>query len=349
MARSAAGLIPTVQQVLNGQRRAIARAVSLVENRDPAGIELLQQLYPHSGNAHVIGITGPPGAGKSTLVAALVQHWRQQGRRVAVIAVDPSSPFTGGAILGDRVRLAVGPRDAGTYFRSLGSRGQLGGVSHATADVIGVLDAAGFGIIILETVGAGQSEVAIMHLAHTVVVLSVPGLGDDVQAAKAGILEVGDIYVVNKADRDGADRVVAELRMMLELAEAQSGPSVSPTDWRPPVIKTVATSGQGVGQVVEAVERHHSSQDRVERCIARRRAHADRRLRGLIAERLLAAWLAAAEAGDRWSQAVADVVGRRKSPYAAAEALLSDNDLVKQFCTAFGAVADRGGGGGGER
>lgn len=206
-----------VQRFLAGDRRALARAITWVENGQPEAREVIKSIYPSTGRAHIIGITGPPGAGKSTLVDRLASHLRQSGQSVAIVAVDPSSPFSGGAILGDRIRMQRSLTDPGIFMRSLASRGHLGGISLATGDVVSLMDAFGFDIVLVETVGAGQSEVEIMGLAHTTVVVLVPGMGDDVQAIKAGILEIGDVFAVNKADRDGADRAVTEIEMMLDL------------------------------------------------------------------------------------------------------------------------------------
>ncbi|MCW2982431.1 MAG: transport system ATPase [Conexibacter sp.] len=235
-----------------GDARAVARLISLVEDESPLLREVMAGLAPHAGNAQIIGVTGSPGVGKSTSTNALVAELRKRGKRVGVLAVDPSSPFSGGALLGDRVRMQDHALDPEVYIRSMASRGHLGGLSWATPQALRVLDAAGCDVILIETVGVGQSEVEIAGLADTTMVLLAPGMGDGIQAAKAGILEIGDIYVVNKADRDGADQVRRDLRGMLAQGERPEGA------WRPPVLKTVAQTGEGVDEVAEELERHRS-------------------------------------------------------------------------------------------
>ncbi|MDX6317621.1 MAG: GTPase [Nocardioidaceae bacterium] len=256
-----------VARARGGDPRAVARLISLVEDASPLLREVAERLAPHTGNAEVIGITGAPGVGKSTSTSALVTVLRQAGRRVGVLAVDPSSPFSGGALLGDRVRMQEHATDAGVYIRSMASRGHLGGLAWAAPQAIRVLDAAGCEVVLVETVGVGQSEVDVAGLADTTVVLLAPGMGDGIQAAKAGILEIGDVYVVNKADRDGADIVVRELRSVLSLG-FEAG------DWRPPIVKTVASTGEGMADEVAAIARHRERLESTGELEARRRRRA---------------------------------------------------------------------------
>ena len=234
-----------------GSPRAVARLISLVEDSHPALREVMAALAPHTGQAHVIGLTGSPGVGKSTSTNALVAAFRARGKRVGILAVDPSSPFSGGALLGDRVRMQDHALDPEVYIRSMASRGHLGGLSWTTPQAIRVLDAAGCDVVLVETVGVGQSEVEIAGLADTTIVLLAPGMGDGIQAAKAGILEIGDVFVVNKADRDGADATVRDLRHMISL-----GDRTEPGLWRPPVVKTVAARGEGVDEVMDGIDKH---------------------------------------------------------------------------------------------
>jgi LAO/AO transport system kinase len=239
-----------VKELLKGNRRAAARLMTLAESMSPDAHAAIKQLYPHTGNAHIIGVTGPPGSGKSTLVDKLIKEFRDQGQTVGVVAVDPSSPFTGGALLGDRIRMSRFSTDPEVFIRSMGSRGSLGGLAWATYDVVHILDAFGKDIIIVETVGAGQAEVNIIQIAETIVLLSVPGLGDDIQTIKAGVMEIGDIFTINKADLDGADRRYVELQMALNIDRTSDG-------WEPPIIKVIATTGEGVEELVTAIQQHH--------------------------------------------------------------------------------------------
>ncbi|SEC61699.1 LAO/AO transport system kinase [Streptomyces melanosporofaciens] len=246
--------VPTlVEQARQGRPRAVARLISLVEGASPQLREVMAALAPLAGGAYVVGVTGSPGVGKSTSTSALVSAYRRIGKRVGVLAVDPSSPFSGGALLGDRVRMSEHASDLGVYIRSMATRGHLGGLAWAAPQAIRVLDAAGCDVVLVETVGVGQSEVEIAAQADTSVLLLAPGMGDGIQAAKAGILEIGDVYVVNKADREGADATARELNHMLGLGEGRA-----PGDWRPPIVKTVAARGEGIDEVVEALEKHRA-------------------------------------------------------------------------------------------
>ena len=298
------------QGVLEGRARAIGRAISEVERDSGAVPAILRRLFPRTGRARILGITGPPGAGKSTLVQRLAQAYRRAGRRVGIVAVDPSSPFTGGAILGDRIRMAEIYTDPGVFIRSMATRGALGGLARATSDAVDVLDAAGFDVILIETVGVGQDEVDVVRAADTTAVVLVPGLGDDIQAIKAGILEIADVFVVNKAEREGADRAVAELSMMLDFAGHPA--------WRPPIVKTTAPSGSGVAQAVAALEAHGAYLAESGEGRRRRALRARSRLLALLEDRFRRAIEARAPEPDGLEEAVRAVEQRREDPYSAA-------------------------------
>lgn len=238
-----------VAKLQAGDKLALTRAISTVENGGPRAAAILRELTPHLGRARVLGVTGPPGAGKSTLVNQLIHFYRNAGKKVAIVAVDPSSSISGGAVLGDRIRMQEFYGDEGVYIRSMASRGMVGGLSAATNDAVRVLDAANFDVIVIETVGAGQDEVSIAKAAQTTILVEVPGLGDDVQSIKAGILEIADVLVVNKADREGADKLATYLRTML---------TYSMYDWKPPIVKTIASNGDGIAQLAEKIDEHHT-------------------------------------------------------------------------------------------
>jgi len=305
-----------VDRARQGDPRAVARLISLVEDASPALREVMAALVPHAGRAAVLGVTGSPGVGKSTVTSALVAAFRAAGRRVGVLAVDPSSPFSGGALLGDRVRMQEHATDPGVYIRSMATRGHLGGLAWATPQALRVLDAAGCGIVLIETVGVGQSEVDVAALADTTLVLLAPGMGDGIQAAKAGILEVGDVFVVNKSDRDGADQVVRDLRGAIRLAER------APGDWRPPIVKTVAVHREGLDDVVSAVDKH--------RVWMERGGELDRRRRRRVRDEIEAIAVTALRRrfGDLHGDARLDTLAEKVlagqfDPYAAADEIIA--------------------------
>lgn len=271
-----------VERARRGEHRAVARLISLVENAGPQLPEVAAALAPHTGRAHVVGLTGPPGVGKSTSTSVLVTALRARGRRVGVLAVDPSSPFSGGALLGDRVRMGEHATDDGVFIRSMATRGHLGGLAWATPQALRVLDAAGCDLVLIETVGVGQSEVEVVALADTTVVLLAPGMGDGVQAAKAGILEVADVFVVNKADRDGAAQTVRDLRHMMSLGAAAAA------GWIRPVVPTVAARGEGVDELVEALDAHRAHLDETGERERRRLARAESEIEAITVERVRA-------------------------------------------------------------
>ena len=307
------GVAELIEAAESGDRRALARLISLVEDYLPTGLEALRLLYPRGGRAMTTGFTGAPGAGKSTLVAGEIAEIRSQGRDVAVVAVDPSSPFSGGAILGDRIRMQAHVDDAGVYVRSMANRGHLGGISAATPRVVAVLDAVGFAEIIVETVGVGQAEVEVATTADTTVVVVNPGWGDSIQAAKAGLLEIGDVFVINKADRPGVDATERELAQMLDLGSDRS--------WRPPIVRTVAARDEGIAELWRAVATHRTHLQDSGELAERREERARHELESAVAMLLRSR---ITRAGGPVSNGVlADVVARRIDPWHAAEGLLA--------------------------
>jgi LAO/AO transport system kinase len=305
-----------VKKVLAGDRRAIARAISAVEDRDPAAIPLLKEVFSRAGRAQVVGITGSPGAGKSTLVEKLAREYRGKGARVGVVAVDPTSPFSGGAILGDRVRMQGLANDAGVYIRSMATRGQLGGLAPTTHDVVTVLDAAGCAVVLIETVGVGQDEVEVSRLADATVLLLVPGMGDDVQTFKAGVMEIADLYVVNKADHPGADRIEQEVSAMLSLTSRSDG-------WRPPIVRTVATAGQGIDELCQALDRFRTFSEGSDVKEYRRREHWRARLLELLRQTLFERVVAEQLPDGSLDRQLDDLLAHKRDPYSVVEEIIA--------------------------
>jgi LAO/AO transport system kinase len=302
------------ERVQRGDARAIARAISLIEDEAPAGADLVRKLFRRTGQAYLVGVTGPPGAGKSTLVDRLTTEIRATGATVGVVAVDPTSPYSGGAILGDRVRMQAHAADPGVFIRSMATRGHLGGLARATSEVALVFDAAGKDIILIETVGVGQDEIDIVRTADVSIVTMVPGAGDEVQALKAGIMEIADIFVVNKADREGADRTVATIEAMLSLQAFAEGA------WRPPIVKTEATTGKGVAELLRTIEtfREHSKGSQG----TRRRARAEWRVRELLGQRFLEHVERRILAEGEFNRTLDRIASREVDPYSAVDEIM---------------------------
>ncbi len=306
-----------VRRIRAGELRALARAISSVEDRTAESTELLKALFPFSGNALLIGLTGSPGAGKSTLVDQVAREYRKQGKTIGIVAVDPTSPFSGGAILGDRIRMQSHYADAGIYIRSMATRGSLGGLASTTADVATVLDASGRDLVVIETVGVGQDEVDIVRLADVTIVVLVPGMGDDVQTIKAGIMEIADIFVINKSDRDGAERVEREVRAMQSLAMRKD-------NWTPPIVKTVASEGTGVAELVAAIQKYREHLEQSDRARIRRienwRGRIAQMLRDALFQKVLSYYLSEGEA----TRYAAEVAEHKRDPYSLVEKIVDE-------------------------
>lgn len=309
-----------IERLLSGDRRALARMVTLIENETPQARQHLSELHRSAGRAHIVGVTGAPGAGKSTLVTRLVRELRRRERKVGVVAVDPTSPFTGGAILGDRIRMMELAGDPNVFIRSMASRGNLGGLAASTRDVVRAMDAAGYDPIIIETVGTGQAEVEVMRTAQTVVVVSAPGMGDEVQAIKAGILEIADIFAVSKADKPGADQTVAELAMLLSLDPQRRMHDKSQPYWRIPVLKTAAIKDQGIPQVVDVIEQHREYLTESGMLENRAQRQVRSEVQALVLHAVVNA-LKATTTEEEWQKLVEDVTHRERDPYSVANEL----------------------------
>jgi len=309
-----------VERLLTGDRRALARMVTLIENETPIVRDYLAELHRHAGHAHIVGVTGAPGAGKSTLVTHLVRELRRREHKVGVVAIDPTSPFTGGAILGDRIRMMELSGDPNVFIRSMASRGSLGGLAASTRDVVRAMDAAGYDPIIIETVGTGQAEVEVMRTAQTVIVVSAPGMGDEVQAIKAGILEIADIFVVSKADKPGADQTVAELAMLLSLDPQRRLHDKSQPYWRIPVLKTSAIKDQGISQVVDAMEQHYKYLVESDMLASRAQRQVRSEVQALVLHAVVKA-LKAEVSEEEWQRVVEDITKRERDPYSVAREL----------------------------
>lgn len=302
------------ERLLSGETRAVARAITKVENGASDAADLMKEIFPQTGNAVVIGITGAPGAGKSSLVDKLALYYKEKGERIGIICVDPSSPFSGGAILGDRIRMSTLGLDKNIFIRSMATRGNLGGLSRATVDAVAILDAAGFDKIIVETVGVGQDEVEIVKTADVSIVVLVPGMGDDIQAIKAGIMEIGDVFVINKSDREGVLRTEKELEALLSLAHR-------PDFWNPPIVKTVAPENKGIEDLSKAIESYNEFQRKNENS-ERRTAIAKWRLYELLREKLLADLLGKNGTAEKIEELAKEVAEKKNNPYSAIEEIL---------------------------
>ena len=304
-----------VKRIAAGDTRAVARAISKVEDVSSDASQLMKSIFPLTGRGLVIGITGAPGAGKSSLVDKLALHYRRLGERVGIVAVDPSSPFSGGAILGDRIRMQTLGLDSGVFIRSMATRGNLGGLARSTVDAVSILDAAGYSKIIIETVGVGQDEVEVVKAASVSVVVLVPGMGDDIQAIKAGIMEIGDIFVINKADREGVNTTEKELQALLSLAMRDDA-------WEPPIIKTIAIESKGIEELAAAIGKFQDFHSQNDSTLGRRTAIARWRILELLRERLVAQTLESDSAAENLERLAGEVASRRRDPYSAVEELL---------------------------
>jgi LAO/AO transport system kinase len=310
------------KRILEGDIRAASRLMRDIDDRMPSALEPLKELYPKTGRAYIVGITGPPGSGKSTIVDKMVDIFRKEGKSVGIVAVDPTSPFSGGAILGDRIRMQRHATDEGVFIRSLATRGCLGGLTRSTQDIINVMDAMGKDIILVETVGVGQDEVEIVNTAHTSIVIFVPGLGDDIQAIKAGIIEIGDLFVINKCDREGADKVERDLRMVLEMGRRRED------NWEPLIFRTEAILGKGIFELVYGIYRHKQALEQNNAFEKKLRERTKTTFLEILESEVMAHFIEKMEKEGQWDKIIDDLMNRRIDPYSVAERVMAE-ELIK--------------------